>query len=377
MDTFLSILGILIVGLALFLIWQQSKKVQPNSTLDKQLDTLSKQVTDNMALMFRQLTDTTKHVNERLKENTEQLNMRLKENVEVIQRQHRQVGERLDNAAKVVNTVNTQLSKLQESNQRIYEIGKDIASLQDILRAPKLRGGLGELFLENLLAQIFPHKDMYALQYAFKSGEKVDAALFLRDSMMVSVDAKFPLENFKKFIESQAENDERKTSLFRREFVKDVKKHVDDIARKYILPDEGTLDFALMYIPAENVYYETITKNLQGEVEVALSEYALSKKVVPVSPNTFYIYLQTLLMGLKGLQIEEGTKQILRTLSQLKGDFGKFADDYDLVGTHLGRAQNSFDKSEKRLEKLKNRLDHADGIPLIDQEEVALVEGSV
>lgn len=288
-----------------------------------------------------------------------QLDVRLKDVSKIMQYQGRNIGDRLDTAAKVVNTVNTRLSALEESNKRIHDIGKDIASLQEILRAPKLRGGLGELFLENLLAQILPSKDLYAFQYAFKSGEKVDAVIFLRDHLMVSVDAKFPLENFKKMVESEKDQDEKKTSNYRKLFVTDVKKHVDAIASKYILPAEGTLDFALMYIPAENVYYETITKDLENEANIC--NYALTKKVIPVSPNTFYIYLQTLLVGLRGLQIEKSAREILDHLSQLKHDFGNFAESFDLVGTHLGHTTSSYERSEKQLEKMQNRLLYIDG----------------
>ena len=149
------------------------------------------------------------------------------------------------------------LGGLEEANRHIYEVGKDIASLQEILRAPKLRGGLGEFFLEDLLAQILPPQH-FSTQHAFRSGEKVDAVIKLGASL-VPVDAKFPLENFKRI----AGSDERRGKKPRQEAILRpmCKKHIDAIAGKYILPDEGTYDFALMYIPAENVYYETIIKD--------------------------------------------------------------------------------------------------------------------
>ena len=191
-------------------------------------------------------------------------------------------------------------------------------------------GGLGELFLGDLLAQIFPPAH-YSLQHRFKSGEAVDAVIRVGQSF-VPVDAKFPLENFKRVVETATE-EERKTA--KKKFIADVKKHIDAIAGKYILPDEGTFDFALMYIPAENVYYELIIKDEVVDTDKALLNYAFAKRVIPVSPNSFYAYLQTILLGLKGLHIEAQAQDILKNLARLSGDFEKFQDEFELVGKHL------------------------------------------
>lgn len=259
------------------------------------------------------------------------------------------IGDRLDNAAKVVGGVQHKLGELGEATKQVFMIGKDISSLQEILRAPKLRGGLGELFLGDLLSQILP-PEHYKLQHRFKSGEAVDAVVNLRDDKLVPVDSKFPLENFKKMLET--EEDAEKTR-FRKQFMNDVKKHVDKIAKLYILPDEGTFDFALMYIPAENVYYETIIK---GDDEHSLMHYAYNQKVIPVSPNSFYVYLQAILMGLRGMQVERGAADILKNLARLSGDVEKFKGDFDLVGTHLTRAKNSYEDSVKRLDRFTDKL---------------------
>jgi DNA recombination protein RmuC len=146
----------------------------------------------------------------------------------------------------------------------------------------------------------------------------------------------------------------------RRQFVADVKKHVDTIASKYILPDEGTYDFALMYIPAENVYYETIIKDDSLGGERNLSQYALSKKVIPVSPNSFYAYLQAIVLGLKGMKIEERAKEIIQYLSRLEGDFSRFREDFNVLGKHVGHAQSSFQSAEKRLDQFGQKLLAAD-----------------
>lgn len=357
----LMILVLGIFGAGFVFIYKKLLSVSENSkdeeNVQKRLDMMNQNMTDN-------LNNVTKNVLQQLNNVTTQVNERLKENIQVMQRSHRSVDERLDNAAKVVNTVNSRLSKLQESNKRIYDIGKDISSLQELLKAPKLRGALGELFLGDLLGQILP-KNHFTLQYGFKSGEKVDAVIHVKDKLLIPVDAKFPLENFKKMLE---EKDENQAEKYRKSFIKDVKKRIDEIATKYILPDEGTLDFALMYVPAENIYYEMIIKDKQEDKSI--SAYAFLKKVIPVSPNTFFIYLQTILIGLKGFQVEKKASDILTALSRLRGDFEKFGTDFSLVGKHLGHASNSFDQSEKRLERFSNKLSGIESIPSTEEKKL-------
>jgi DNA recombination protein RmuC len=253
------------------------------------------------------------------------------------------MNQRLDNAAKVVGD-------LREKVGQIHEVGKAAAELVNILRAPKLRGGMGELFLGDLLAQILP-PEHYALQHRFRSGEAVDAIIRV-GSRAVPVDAKFPYENFKRVVEAGNDTD-RATA--RKQFLRDVRKHVDAIAGKYILPDEGTYDFALMYVPAENVYYETIIKQEAGE-EHELFSYALQKRVIPVSPNSFYAYLQTILLGFRGLQVEQRAAEILATLQRLRGDFDRLNENFRLVGKHLTNATGAYSETEKSLTKLDTKL---------------------
>ncbi len=267
------------------------------------------------------------------------------------------MDERLDGAARVIQGVSQQLGQLGAASQRMIELGKDISGLQEILQAPKLRGNLGELFLNDLLSQILPG-DHYEAQHAFKDGETVDAVIILK-SGMVPVDAKFPLENFRRAVETKNE-DER--TVAKKAFIKDVKKHVDDIAKKYIRPDEGTFDFALMYIPAENVYYEAIIRDEQFGGEMALFNYALGKRVIPVSPNSFYAYLQTILLGLKGMKVEESARDMLNNLASLGKEFERFEEAFRLVGQHLANSQTKFQEAEKRFGKLQNKMEQVDGI---------------
>ena len=203
--------------------------------------------------------------------------------------------------------------------------------------------------LAELLRQILP-EDHFSLQYRFRNGSQVDATILLGDGI-ISVDAKFPLENFKRILE--AEGDEKQLEA-RKSFWKDVKKHIDDISEKYILPEEKTFDFALMYIPSESIYYETIIKDdAQNE---SLAAYAMKRKVIPVSPNSFYAYLQAIVRGLKGMRIEQSAQIILQNLGQLEVDLEQCLTDFEKVGVHLAHARSSYEKTEQRFHKLQNRL---------------------
>jgi DNA recombination protein RmuC len=251
-----------------------------------------------------------------------------------------------DNAARVVGEMKQNLGELSKATQRVSMSARTSQASRD-LKGGKLRGVIGELFLGDLLAQILP-VNHFTLQHRFKSGEAVDAAIKIGQHL-VPVDSKFPLENFKRITEGRTD-EERKAA--KKKFVVDVKKHMDAIADKYILPEEGTFPFALMYIPAENVYYETIIKDENVGEERSLSTYALGRKVIPVSPNSFYAYLQAIVLGLKGLQIEKSAQKIFNHLAQLRGDFERFSKEFEILGAHLNNARGKYDEAEKRLDRL-------------------------
>jgi DNA recombination protein RmuC len=255
--------------------------------------------------------------------------------------------------------VKKDLGKMEVITREVLEKAKNISNLENLLRAPKFRGGFGELFLGDLLGQILPPA-YFKLQHKFKSGEMVDAIIHIGDNI-VPIDAKFPLENFQKF--ASEENTKEKEDL-RKKFVTDVKKHINEISKKYILPDEGTYDFALMYIPAENIYYETILKEENLGEERSIFSSALKKRVIPVSPNSFYAYLQVIVQGLKGLQIEKSAREIFQRLTRLQGDLTRFRKDFEILGSHLGHARTKFDDAEKRLDRFSDKLEivSAEGI---------------
>jgi len=236
----------------------------------------------------------------------------------------RRVDHRLESAARTATAIHQQLGKIGETNTQMLDRAKDLARLEQALRPPKARGGFGELLLGNLLADTFP-RDKYELQYGFRSGERVDAVIRL-DRSLVPIDAKFPLDNFTRLIEAE---DDAGREQYAKQFVRDVKAHVDAIADKYIRPDEGTYEFAFMYLPSEAVYYE-LACGKTGE----LLSYAHERQIVPVSPSTFTAYLQMIVLGLKGMQIEEHAQEVMAYCAQLQKDFGRFKEDFDLELLH-------------------------------------------
>ncbi|MBN1621126.1 MAG: DNA recombination protein RmuC [Endomicrobiales bacterium] len=340
----ISIILFLAVFIMLLVRKKSPKPDQSALMIQQQLDSLRKQLEDG-------LKNNTETVNRHLVEIIEQVNKQLNTVTGQMISTQKTMGERLDNATNIVTQVQKGLGSLSQATERIFEVGKDISSLQEILRAPKIRGNLGELFLGDLLSQILPQAN-YTLQYSFKSGEQVDAVIRLGQGL-VPVDSKFPLENFKRIIETQ---DEPERKAMKKKFTSDVKKHVDAIAKKYILPDEGTFDFALMYIPAENVYYETIIKDEDETESTSISGYALKKKVIPVSPNSFYAYLQAIVLGLRGMHVEKSAETIIRHLSRLKGDFSRFQEDFDVLGKHVTNIKSKYDESARRLERFSDKL---------------------
>jgi DNA recombination protein RmuC len=270
------------------------------------------------------------------------------------------VDRRLEHATEQTNAIHRQLGDVGRATAQLAEQAKDLGQLQQLLRPPKARGGFGELLLANLLADRLP-ATAYSLQHTFRSGERVDAVI--RVDRLVPVDAKFPLDNFERFVDAQ---DDDARQLHGKAFARDVKIHIDAIASKYIRPDEGTYDFALMYLPSEAIYYE-----LACGKTGALLAYAHERNVVPVSPNTFVAYLQMIVLGLKGMQIEQHAQEVMAYCAQLQKDFGVFREDFNMIGKHLGHARNKFADAEKRLDRFETKLEQATDSPELEAAEVA------
>jgi DNA recombination protein RmuC len=254
-------------------------------------------------------------------------------------------------------------SSLQKEMGKFSEIGRSMRDLQDFLQSPKLRGNIGEQVLRDLLAQAFP-KESFHLQYTFRSGVTVDAAI-KTDKGIIPIDSKFPMENFKRLM-GAGEEAERKTT--RKEFVKNVKKHIEDISSKYILTDEGTLDYALMYIPSEPVYYE-IVANLPE-----LYDYACKKRVLPVSPSTFYAYLRAILLSLEGKKIEQRAFQILRELRAIQTESKRFGRVLEVLSGHITRAYNSMSNVLTGFGNLGRRIDSVQALESGQKQKIEQLE---
>lgn len=344
-----ALLGAIIGGGILWWLMRQSQTPNQGST-------------EQMAQLQQAMTD-------RLDRVTEQLDARLRENVRAMNESKSFLAQRVSETERTVRHVSSGLGKLEQATTALQRTNEEITAWQQMLKSPKVRGSFGEVLLTNLLSDVLP-SDRYELQYTLPStGEIADSIIRLQDGYIVAVDAKFPLNNYELYIHEQ---DEVLKQQARKLFLRDIKKHISDISQKYISPQEKTLDYAFMYIPLEGVYYETMVHDQAGE---SLWEFCMQQKVIPVSPNSFLAYLQTILVGLRGMKIQQQAQEILQSLNQVRRDFKQFADDFTMVGKHLGNAKNRFDDSARRLDKFVNRLDQIEtsspavALPVDRQEE--------
>ncbi len=247
------------------------------------------------------------------------------------------INERLDNAARVI-------SQVQRNIGEMSEIGRGMKDIQEFLRSPKLRGNIGEQVLKELLAQMLP-KNSFLLQHTFKSGVKVDAAI-KTSAGIIPVDSKFPMENFRRLMGAKNESEKKAAE---KEFIKDVKKHIDDVANKYILTEEGTIDYALMYLPSETVYYEVVNSP-------ELFDYGGKKRVLPVSPTTFYAYLRAILMSFEGQKIEQRAQQILAAIKAIQKDYLKVEENLSVLGKHVQNAYNQMNNVTTGFTQLGQKI---------------------
>ncbi|MEK7624277.1 MAG: DNA recombination protein RmuC [Patescibacteria group bacterium] len=268
------------------------------------------------------------------------LDNKLGESTRFIQRQF---GE----STKIIKEITQELTKVGEGQKQVVDIAKQLDNLQDILKNPKQRGMLGEYFLKNLLENVFS-PGQFQMQYKFKDGTVVDAVIFTKDRI-IPIDSKFSLENYNRLLETKEESERRRLEAVFRE---DLKNRIDETA-KYIKPEEDTLEFAFMFIPSEAVYYDLLINKVGTVIARDLIEYAfVDKKVIIVSPTSFLAYLQTVLQGLKALQIEESAKEIGKRVEELRRHLISYGEYFKKLGVHLGTTVNMYNKAQKELGKI-------------------------
>jgi len=240
------------------------------------------------------------------------------------------------------------LGQVTSATQMVADQARQFTLLQDLLKPPKARGGIGEAMLEQLLVQVLP-RGTFRTQHRFDSGVIVDAVVTL-DNRLVPIDSKFPLANYERICD--ADNDAQRAEA-ERAFAGDVAKHIHAISSRYIVPEEDTFDFAIMYVPAEGVYAEVLRLSHRG---TPLIDVAMGSKVMCLSPSTMYGYLQTVAFGLRCLSIEKSAEKVLDFCGQLQQDMRRFSDEYDVLGKHLGNARNKFEEGSRKLDRVFDDL---------------------
>jgi DNA recombination protein RmuC len=267
---------------------------------------------------------------------------------------NKSVNAKFEDSLKVIGDIKKTIGNMETANKQMLEIGQNIASLQDLLRPPQIRGGLGEMTLNSILSELLPRQN-FEEQYRFRNGVIVDAIIRVGERI-VPIDSKFPLESFERYM-ACTEDKVKTTNL--KEFCRSVKSKIDDIASKYILEDESTFDFALMFIPSENVYYQTILKDDMELDGKSIAEYALSKRVIIVSPNSIYAYLRVIHIGLRGMQVETNVRKIMDDYNRLTKELEKFEKQFVTLGAHINHAQSTFDGAARQLETVSAKLARA------------------
>lgn len=316
----LLVLGLLFVqGIGLYLIFRRREAPQEGS---------------GMVLLQQQLQNLERTLDARVSESSKQMQ----------ENSHRQFSE----SSRLIKEITTELTSVKEIGRQTQTYAEQLQSLQDLLKNPKQRGILGEYYLETVLRNVMSPED-YKIQYAFKNGEIVDAVIII-NKKLVPVDSKFSLDNYNRFVSTQVGTPERATA--EKAFVNDLKMRISETA-KYIRPEEDTMDFAFMFIPSEGIYYDLLTNQIGAGEEENLIQRAASKyKVIIVSPTSFLAYLQTVMQGLKALQIEQKAVDIQKRVGELGKHVAKYEEFYKKLGTSLGTSISHYNAGYKELGKI-------------------------
>jgi len=303
---------LVIVGVALYILKNWLKNIE------------------NKTKTSDELIEWLKDLGQRVENSTNSVDQKLTKNMQMF-------NTRLDKAAEVI-------SRVQKNIGEFSEIGRSMKDLQDFLSSPKMRGNIGEQILNDLLKQNFP-QESFALQYTFNNGSKVDAVLKTSNGL-IPIDAKFPMENFRKMLHVDSDIEKKK---IKKVFISDVKKHITDISKKYILAEENTVDYAIMYIPSEAIYYEIINDS-------DLFDYAGTQRVLPVSPMSFFAYMKAILMSYEGIKIQTKAKEILEILRSIKKDYEKIDSSWNVLTRHMTNAYNQVAQVSKNMMSLGQKI---------------------
>jgi DNA recombination protein RmuC len=341
---------ILVAILVLWSVLESTQGRQKAEALESQMNELRRDlqsIATSQAQSTGQLETIAKSVAQRLDSVTPAMQDAIKNSAQITGQMTSdaqiKMADELKNTRDQISQIQRQLGEVQEAGKQMSQTAQ---TLEGILGGAKSRGSLGEVTLERLLEDSLP-SSQYATQYRFSSGEAADAVIKLRDKKLMAIDSKFPLDAYRRI---STEGDEA-----RRAFVTAVKGHADAITKKYIVPDEGTLDVALMFVPSESVYYELLmTADSKGHT---LDAYCRDKRVIAVSPNTLYAHLCVIAMGMRGMQIEENAKRLYASLSGMEKQMKMFTEVFEKLGTHLKNAQQSYGEADKRFEKAQNTLE--------------------
>jgi DNA recombination protein RmuC len=341
---------ILVAVLVLWLVLQNLQEHQKSKAIESQMNELRRDL-QTIATAQAQSTGQFKAIGDSVSQRLESVTSALQDGIknsaqitgQMTSDAQTKMADELKNTREQISQIQKQLGAVQLAGQQMSDTAH---TLEGILGGAKSRGSFGEVTLERLLEDSLP-ASQYEMQYRFSSGEAADAVIKLRDKKLMAIDSKFPLDAYRRIA---AEGDEA-----RRSFAVAVKGHADAISRKYIVPNEGTLDVALMFVPSESVYYELLSA--QDNKGQPLDAYCREGKVIAVSPNTLYAHLCVISMGLRGMQMEENAKRLLASLSGMEKQMEKFADKFGVLGTHLKNAQQSYSESDKLFERAQNTLE--------------------
>jgi DNA recombination protein RmuC len=348
--TTVAVFGLLLIGLVLWVLIQNTQDQKKNQQMESQMNELRR---DLLNLSTTQAQSTSKietiagTVATRLEAVTTALKDGVKDSAQITSKltaeSQAAMSLELKNTREQINQIQNQLGEVQQAGKQMFETSR---TLEHILGGAKSRGSLGEVTLERMLEDSLA-PSQYSRQYRFRSGEAADAVIFLLDKKKMAIDSKFPLDAYRRLSTDGEEA--------RRQFVTAVKSHADSISKKYIVPDEDTLDVALMFVPSETVFYELLmSEDGKGQ---PLDEYCRSRSIFPVSPNTLHANLRVIAMGLRGMQIEENAKHLSANLNGLRKQLDTFTEYFEKIGTHLKNAQQSYTEADKRFDKASNTLD--------------------